>query len=71
MTSETDALRSRRAILAAAAGGAAALAASAAMPLAAAAAPVNLQTESDNATGATTSVTDSAAEVYAALVVVF
>jgi hypothetical protein len=62
MTSEIDALRSRRAILAAAAGGAAALAASAAMPLAAAAAPVNLQTESDNATGATTSVTDSAAD---------
>jgi hypothetical protein len=52
---------SRRAILTAAAGAAGALAAQAAMPLAAAAAPANLQTEMDNATTATTSVTDSGA----------
>lgn len=51
--------RSRRALLAAAAGGAAALAASAALPLTAAAAPANMQTELDNLTTATTSITDS------------
>lgn len=62
MATKTDTLRSRRAILAAAAGGAATLAASAAMPLSAAAAPANMQTESDNATTATTSITDSAAD---------
>jgi hypothetical protein len=62
MASEMDALRSRRAVLAAAAGSAAALAASAAIPLTAAAAPVNLQTESDNPTAAATSVTNSAAD---------
>ena len=62
MATDIDALRSRRAILAAAAGGAAALAASAAMPLTTVAAPVNRQTESDNATSAPTSVTNSAAD---------
>ena len=53
--------RSRRALLAAAAGAAGAFAANAAMPLTAAAAPVNMQTEQDNVTVATTSVTDSGA----------
>jgi len=57
MTSDPNALRSRRAILAAAAGSAAAVAASAALPLGVAAAPVNMQTEQDNPTGATTSIT--------------
>ena len=57
MTSDPNALRSRRAILAAAAGSAAAVAASAALPLGVAAAPVNMQTESNNATVATTSIT--------------
>lgn len=57
MSSDPNALRSRRAILAAAAGSAAAVAASAALPLGAAAAPVNMQTEQDNATVAETSIT--------------
>jgi hypothetical protein len=57
MTSDPNALRSRRAILAAAAGSAAAVAASAALPLGAAAAPVNMQTEQDNPTVAETSIT--------------
>ncbi len=57
--------RSRRALLAAAAGAAGAFAANAAMPLAAAAAPTNLQTEQDNPTVATTSVTDSGANTNA------
>ena len=61
MASEPNAPRSRRALLTAAAGGAAALAANAAMPLTAAAAPANMQTESDNATIATTSVTQATA----------
>jgi hypothetical protein len=60
MASDGTAPRSRRALLAAAAGAAGALAAQAALPLAAAAAPANLQTESDNATTAPTSVTNSA-----------
>lgn len=62
MASEPNAPRSRRALLTAAAGGAAAVAASAAMPLTAAAAPANMQTETDNPTVATTSVTDSGAD---------
>ena len=61
MASDPNAPRSRRALLTAAAGGAAALAASAAMPLTTMAAPVNLQTEQDNPTIDTTSVTQSAA----------
>jgi hypothetical protein len=60
MSSEPNAPRSRRAILAAAAGSAAALAASAALPLTAAAAPANMQTESDNPTIAETSITQTA-----------
>jgi hypothetical protein len=51
--------RSRRALLTAAAGAAGALAAQAALPLTAAAAPANMQTELDNPTTATTSITDS------------
>jgi hypothetical protein len=62
MTTDLDALRSRRAILAAAAGAAGAAAANAALPLSVAAAPANMQTESDNATTATTTVTDSGAD---------
>ncbi|HET7169036.1 MAG TPA: hypothetical protein VFI69_07515, partial [Candidatus Limnocylindrales bacterium] len=65
MPSEPNAPRSRRAILAAAAGSAAALAASAALPLTAAAAPANMQTESDNATSAETSVTQATDAVVA------
>jgi hypothetical protein len=61
MSDETI-IRSRRAVLTAAAGAAGALAAQAALPLAVAAAPGNLQTESDNPTVATTSVTDSGAD---------
>jgi hypothetical protein len=57
MTSDPNALRSRRAILAAAAGSAAAVAASAALPLGVAAAPVNMQTEQDNPSAAETSIT--------------
>jgi hypothetical protein len=61
MPPESQPLRSRRAILAAAAGSAAAVVASAALPLAAAAAPANVQTEQDNPSIATTSITDSGA----------
>jgi hypothetical protein len=61
MASDPNAPRSRRALLTAAAGGAAAVAASAALPLTTMAAPVNLQTEQDNPTVDTTSVTQSAA----------
>jgi hypothetical protein len=57
MSSDPNALRSRRALLAAAAGSAAAVAASAALPLSVAAAPVNMQTETNNATVAQTSIT--------------
>ena len=59
MASEDLQPRSRRALLAAAAGAAGAFAAHAALPLTAAAAPVNLQTETDNPTTATTSVTQA------------
>jgi hypothetical protein len=59
MATDVEGLRSRRALLAAAAGAAGAVVANAALPLTVAAAPANMQTESDNATGATTSVTDS------------
>ena len=65
MSSEPNAPRSRRAILAAAAGSAAALAASAALPLTAAAAPANMQTETDNATVAETSITQATDAVVA------
>jgi hypothetical protein len=61
MASDPTAPRSRRALLTAAAGAAGAVAASAALPLTAAAAPVNMQTEQDNPTIDTTSVTQSAA----------
>ena len=61
MASDPNAPRSRRALLTAAAGAAGAVAASAALPLTVAAAPANLQTESDNPTIDTTSVTQSAA----------
>jgi hypothetical protein len=61
MPSDPNAPRSRRALLTAAAGAAGAVAASAALPLTVAAAPANMQTESDNATIDTTSVTQSAA----------
>lgn len=59
MGSESSAPRSRRALLAAAAGAAGALAANAVLPLSAAAAATNLQTEIDNPTVATTSVTQA------------
>jgi hypothetical protein len=63
MTEPTSAPRSRRALLAAAAGGAAALAASAALPLTAAAAdPNDVVKGVNNATTATTSITDSTAD---------
>jgi hypothetical protein len=61
MASDPNAPRSRRALLTAAAGAAGAMAASAALPLTVAAAPVNMQTEQDNPTINTTSVTQSAA----------
>jgi hypothetical protein len=61
MAGDPSSLRSRRALLAAAAGSAAALAASAALPLAASAAPTNVETEQDNPSTATTSITDSGA----------
>jgi hypothetical protein len=62
MATDVDSPRSRRALLAAAAGAAGAMAANAALPLTVAAAPANMQTESDNATTATTSVTNSGAD---------
>jgi hypothetical protein len=66
MTDDHGAPRSRRALLAAAAGSAAALAASAALPLAAAAHdPDDIQAGADNATTATTSITDSTADSVA------
>ena len=55
-------VRSRRALLAAAAGGAAALAATALRPVAVEAAPYNLQAETNNATSAVTSITNSTAD---------
>jgi hypothetical protein len=63
MTTDLDALRSRRAILAAAAGAAGAVAAGAAMPLSVAAHDVDdVQKGVDNPTTATTTVTDSGAD---------
>jgi hypothetical protein len=63
MDSDATAPRSRRALLAAAAGTAAALAASAALPLSAVAAdPNDVVAGTDNATTATTSVSDSGAD---------
>jgi hypothetical protein len=63
MPPETQPLRTRRALLTAAAGTAAALAASAALPLTAAAAdPDDVVKGVDNATTATTSITDSGAD---------
>jgi hypothetical protein len=59
MASDPNAPRSRRALLTAAAGAAGAVAASAALPLTVAAAPANMQTESNNATVAETSVTQA------------
>jgi hypothetical protein len=59
MATEPNGLRSRRALLAAAAGSAAAVVASAALPLTTAAAASNVMTEQDNASGATTSITDN------------
>ncbi len=59
MTSDGLAPRSRRALLTAAAGAAGALAAQAALPFTAAAAPAPMQTEIDNPTVATTSVTQA------------
>lgn len=59
MTSDGLAPRSRRALLTAAAGAAGALAAHAALPFTAAAAPAPMQTEIDNPTVATTSVTQA------------
>lgn len=61
MASEDRTPRSRRALLTAAAGAAGALAAQAAMPLSAAATHLPLQSEHDNLTTVTTSVTDSGA----------
>ena len=63
MQSESQPLRTRRALLTAAAGTAAALAASAALPLTAAAAdPDDVVKGADNATTATTSISDSGAD---------
>lgn len=62
MAMEDQAPRSRRALLAAAAGAAGALAAHAALPLSASAESVNLMTETDNYTVATTAVRDSGAD---------
>ena len=59
MASDPHALRSRRAILAAAAGGAAAVAATAAAPLTVSAAPTPMLTETNNASTAQTSLSDS------------
>ncbi|HEX2470921.1 MAG TPA: hypothetical protein VHK05_10045 [Candidatus Limnocylindrales bacterium] len=61
MASDSNAPRSRRALLTAAAGAAGAMAASAALPLTAAAAPTPMSTEQDNPSTAQTSVTQSAA----------
>ncbi len=62
MTDQVSAPRSRRALLTAAAGGAAALAASAALPLSVAAAdPDDVVKGTDNATTATTSISNSTA----------
>ena len=61
MTTEGPEPRSRRALLAAAAGAAGAFAAHAALPLSASAVSTNLMTETDNATVATTAVSDSGA----------
>lgn len=58
----TEAVRSRRALLAAAAGSAAALAVSTIRPGSVAAVATNMQTETDNATTAPTGVTNSDAE---------
>jgi hypothetical protein len=59
MASDPNALRTRRSILAAAAGGAAAVAATAAAPLTVSAAPTPMLTESNNASTARASLSDS------------
>lgn len=63
----TEAVRSRRAVLAAAAGSAAALAVSTIRPGSVAAVAANMQTETDNATSAPTGVTNSADDHLQAL----
>ena len=60
-TVQDGTLRTRRSLLTAAAGGAAALAVSAIKPAGVAAAPANMQTETDNATTATTLISNSTA----------